>query len=167
MSHSDALAAYTDLQSRRREIYRRVAALSTDVRRHRPSPDRWSPAEVLEHLLRHDRWVAEPLAIRKGGPSRSPFLALARGLAHGSFLVPAPRFLLPKGGLVFGEIAAASDALHARLARAVAAAEPGETIASVFPFGAMSAEQLCGGMAVHYGYHLRRLGEDVPETLDI
>ena len=164
MPSTDALAAFSELERRRAEIFRRVAALSPDVRRHRPAPDRWSPMEVLEHLLLHDRWVAGRLSIRKGGPSRSPFLALAVFAAKRGAYMPTAPFLEPKGGLVYGEVAAGSDALHERLARAVAAAEPGETIATVFPFGSLTAEQLCRGLAAHYGYHLRRLAGDFPAT---
>lgn len=153
MEHS----AFESLQAKRREIYRRVAAMPFEQQVHRPRPDGWSPLEVLEHLNLHDRWFAGDPTIRKGGESRSPIIPLARWLVHSGISFPTAPFLEPRGGLTLPELAQVSDRQHTDLAALVANAHPNETVVQVFPFGSLTAEQLAGGLDTHYDYHLKRI----------
>ena len=148
---------FESLQSQRREIFAIVAEMPFEQQVHRPSADSWSPLEVLEHLNLHDGWVLANPTVRKGPPSGSPFLWLGKRLSLSGVRFPTAPFLEPKGGFTLPELAATSDANHQKLASLVTEAHPGETIVAVFPFGALTADQLSEGLDAHYAYHLRRI----------
>ena len=148
---------FENLQAKRREIYRRVAEMPFGRQVLRPRPDGWSPLEVLEHLNLHDQWIAGSPSIRKGVPSNSPFLWIGRRLVDSGVSFPTVSFLEPKGGLTLPQLAEVSDARHTGIATLVANAHPGETMVQGFPFGPLSADQLCTVLDAHYGYHLKRI----------
>lgn len=152
-----AAPSFELLQSKRRDVFRLVAAMPFERQVHRPDPNGWSPLEVVEHLNLHDAWVLANPTVRKGPGSASPFLQLGRWLPRSGISYPTASFLEPKGGQTLPELAATSDEMHTKLANLIANTSPGHTIIHLFPFGSLSPEQLCEVLDAHYLYHLKRL----------
>ncbi|RYG28891.1 hypothetical protein EON81_27720 [bacterium] len=149
--------AFESLQAKRREIYRRVAAMPFEQQVHRPLADAWSPLEVLEHLNLHDHWFAGDPTVRKGTGSRSPIIGLGHWAMQSGISIPTAPFLEPKGGFTLPQLAEISDRQHNELATLIANAHPNETVVQVFPFGSLTADQLADGLDSHYEYHLKRI----------
>jgi len=73
------------LADHRAELRRAVDAVPVERRELRPAPDRWSAAEVLEHLAIVERRVADGFASQVRAA-----LLNADGLARGTITAPHP-----------------------------------------------------------------------------
>jgi hypothetical protein len=88
MTFNSVAEIFDDIDSTRAELLRTVEGLSAEQRDFRPSPDRWSVAEIVEHLSLVERSVARLIgsllrkaeeSAREGGASSE---STHDGVAH-------------------------------------------------------------------------------------
>lgn len=101
------------LETERAGLLSRLERIPADAKNSRPSPDRWSIAEVLEHLVRLETGLTKLLTLRGQQPpppdtpapadSSRMSPALARLVRDRSKHIEAPDRVLPAGALTADE----------------------------------------------------------------
>ena len=140
MAGSDSTAPVLELlDAERAALLASVSRIPASLRARRPAPERWSVAEVLEHLARVERGVAKLLTLR--GQEETP-AAVALGeaqldatriarLRNRSERIEAPSRIQPEGAFGPAEalqaLADSRTALRAAIQAAHAAAFDGVT----------------------------------------
>lgn len=149
---------YAALQTRRREILARIAALTPEARASGDDKS-WSPLRLIEHLNTVDAITLGNAELKPGQGSRNLLMKfLVRQMRKGKPL-PAPRGLVPKGGRAYEELITESEANHSKLGDLVNRATDGDTITRHPFFGPLTATQACDLLDSHYEYHLSRFVE--------
>lgn len=149
------VAQYDAMQTKRREILARLAAMTPEDRG-RSEGTSWSPLQVLEHMNVVDEITLNETGVRPGRGTRHLFLPLLiRAMRKGRTL-PAPGMSQPKGQTGYEELVARSDANHRLLGELIVTATERDVISRHPLFGPLTAVQACDLLDSHYDYHLRR-----------
>jgi len=178
--HPHALDVFSRLDTARAALAAAVERVPTALREQRPGADRWSAAEVIEHISIVERIfggrVADAItAARSGGLAaeagdRAPLSdAIETRMADRVNKRTAVEAAQPTGRLDAAAAWAALEAGHARLRQTVAGAEGlalGQvTITHPF-FGEMSVYQFVELMAAHEMRHAEQITEIAHDVAD-
>jgi hypothetical protein len=171
--HAHLVEVLARLDRSRSQLGAAVETIAVPLRQQRPAPERWSVAEVLEHLSLVERLItgrmADAIAAARGqglpaeNAARVPLAdAIESRMANRTTRRDAPQATIPTGTI---DAAAAWQAIedgHRRL-RALAAAADGLALGEVIfehPFfGPMTAYQWVELMAAHEGRHTEQIKE--------
>lgn len=148
----------------------RLGRIPAALQSRRPAPDRWSIAEVLEHLARVEGGMAKLLTLRgheapsgdAPPPSAIGTPQLARLVRDRSRKIEAPERVRPAGALGAAEAWARYDAVRAQLLAAFAAADPVSLDGLTHPhpvFGALTLRTWVAFSADHEARHAAQIGE--------
>lgn len=146
---------YGSLQTKRREILARLAAMTPEVRAHATGSD-WSPVQILEHLNVVDGITLNETSVRPGRGSRHIFLPLLMRAMRKGRTLPAPGMSQPRGESSYDELVAQSEANHRLLGELVASATERDVVSRHPMLGPLTATQACDLLDSHYDYHLKR-----------
>lgn len=171
--HRHLLDVFSRLDGSRAALGAAVESIAPPLRQQRPGPDRWSAAEVLEHISIVEQIftgrVADAIdAARAAGLAgeageRLPLPdAIETRMANRANKRSSPEAALPTGTLDAATAWAAVESGHQRL-RAVVEAADGlalseVTLAHAF-FGTMTVYQFVELMAAHEGRHTEQIEE--------
>jgi hypothetical protein len=171
MTGSDSTAAVLELlDAERAALLAAVERIPASLRSRRPSPERWSVTEVVEHLARVERGVAKLLALRgqEGAPASVDLdeaqLDAARiaRLRSRSERIEAPSRIQPEGNLGPAEalqaLADSRSALRAALQAAHTAALDGVTHAHPI-LGVLTLRGWASFVAHHEARHAAQVKE--------
>lgn len=160
------------LETEREGLVSRLERIPADARNTRPSPERWSIAEVLEHLARLETGLTKLLTMRgqqppppdTPAPAESSMMspALARLVRDRSKHVEAPERVLPAG-----ELTADEALIHLQRARAgtlaafaTANADALDQLTHPHPFfGPLTLRSWVALAADHEGRHAEQISE--------
>jgi hypothetical protein len=121
----------TLLDSERAALLANVQRIAEQDRARRPAPDRWSAAEVLEHLAVVERGIAKLLTVR-GRETPTPDAVPAAGLSDDRIAalrgrdkrIEAPERVRPTGTVDFAGALHALEETRASLRKALVDADP-------------------------------------------
>jgi hypothetical protein len=171
--HSHVSAVFSRLDAARAALHAAVAAVPSDRRRQRPSPDRWSVNEVLEHLSLVEHLFARRLgdaiaAARTAGLAaesspRPPLSERIEGiLADRANARTAPPPAQPGGGLDDAAALAAIERSRAAIRATIASAD-GLALSTVTVdhpfFGTLSVYEWGELIAGHVARHTEQIEE--------
>jgi hypothetical protein len=171
--HAHLVDVFARLDRSRVELGTAVDSIAVPLRHQRPAPDRWSAAEVLEHLAIVERLItgrmAEAIAVaRQRGLSaetsvRAPLSdAIESRMANRTTRRDAPIASIPTGTVDAAASWQAIEEGHRRM-KAVAADADGLALGEVsfeHPFfGPMTVYQWIELMAAHEGRHTEQIKE--------
>ena len=179
---SDYLATTSILERLEREraaLVSRLAHIPTVIQAQRPSPGRWSIAEVLEHLVRIETGVTKLLAL-KGQAPPSPDAPAPPAEAHGTpdfgarvrnraERIEAPERVRPAGTQSAEEALAQLQLVRVGLLNAFATANPAalDTMTHAHPvFGPLTLRSWVSLPADHEARHAAQIGE-IAEQLGV
>ena len=171
--HTHLLEVFARLDAQRAALRAAVERVPAARRRERPGPDRWSAAEVLEHLslveARFTEWVAKAIAsARETGlgvehAERVPLPAQIEAVQSDRTrprVAPPP--LVPGGTLDDSAAWAAVESARERFRKTVTAADglalSGVTFAHP-AFGSMNVYQWVEFVALHEARHTAQINE--------
>jgi hypothetical protein len=166
------------IAARREEVLAAAALVPPELRQHRPEPDVWSVAEVLDHLARVERGVsklvtnlvAEGRARGLGAElSTGSVLRSLDGLALGdrSRFIAAPERVMPRGDATADDALAALAASRSVLLAALAEGDGlalGE-LTWAHPLGTLDLYQWVLFVGKHEARHaeqMREIGRRLP-----
>jgi hypothetical protein len=173
---TDVLAA---LDASRKALQQAMSAVPPSVRRQRPSPDRWSPVDIIEHLslveTRFSTIVGGKIAdaLRAGlGPESEPLTPLPEKvrtmLADRTGKRSAPEAALPSGAMDEGAAWAAADKARAGFRAAVLSAD-GRALSGVIHehpfFGPLNVYQWVELIAAHEMRHVAQVRETTAQLM--
>jgi hypothetical protein len=171
--HPELAAAFGRMDSVTRELRAAVESLPAALHGRKPSPERWSVNDVLEHVDLVERLFVTTLvakveaATTAGLPPEIDAPALLPGqlsavVEDRSSRRNAPESVLPTGRVEAGSSLAGIEASHARLRGAVAAAD-GLALSTVTHdhriFGTLNVYQWVDLIAGHERRHLAQIRE--------
>jgi hypothetical protein len=163
---------FSRLDRARGDLRAAVDAVPTSLRRTRPAPDRWSTAEVVEHLS-----MVEQLFTDRIANELEPRIAALQPETSGRTTLPeaiearmadrvnrreAPETARPTGACSCDEAWARLEQGHARLRTIVTAADGlalGQVALEHRFFGALTIYQWVELMAAHEGRHTEQIRE--------
>jgi uncharacterized damage-inducible protein DinB len=171
--HPHLADVFSRLDRSRGALAAAVESIAIPLRQQRPAPDRWSVAEVLEHLSLVERLIAgriaDAIAAARGqglAPERAPRAplpgAIESRMADRTNRRNAPEAAIPTGTV---DAAAAWQTIedgHRRLQALVADADGlalGEVISEHPVFGPMTVYQWVELIAAHEGRHTEQIAE--------
>lgn len=167
------------LQTERAALIARFESIPADFRNRRPSPGRWSVAEVLEHLTRLELGLTKLLTLRGQQPpppdspapdeSNKMTPALGRLVRDRSKHIEAPERVLPAGALTADE--AFPQLLHARseMLAAFDSANPEALDKLTHPhplFGPLTLRSWVALAADHEARHAEQMSEIADQLRD-
>jgi uncharacterized damage-inducible protein DinB len=132
-SPSDVSDEIQLLDAERARLLDLLAGIPADLRTRRPAADRWSIAEVVEHLARVDKGIARLFATRglEPTPEPEPDAATARLTPERIALlrdrtrrIEAPERIRPSGTISYEDALRLLEQARAALKEAYAAADP-------------------------------------------
>lgn len=163
---------YERLEAERAALISRVERVPVDLRDRRPEPNRWSIAEVLEHLTRMDTGVTKLLMTRGQSPPPAdtpppePSSVLGPELSatvrDRSKRVEAPERVQPSVGLSAQDALAHLSATRAGLLAAFESANPEalDQLTHVHPFfGPLTLRSWVALAADHEARHAQQITE--------
>jgi hypothetical protein len=168
-AHSETLAL---LDAERAALLAHVNRVDEQARSRRPAPDRWSVAEVLEHLATVERGIAKLITLRgreKPSPDASPAtsldesrIAILRGREK---RIEAPERVRPTGTVNAADALRALEEQRGKLRAAFLEADP------VSLDGCTHAHPVLGTLTlrdwIHFvAHHEARHAEQIAEIAD-
>lgn len=160
------------LAAERRLLHERIAAIPAELHGRRPSPDRWSIAEVVEHLARIEGGVTKMLAhfgaaapgadVPRPADSARATPELGRRVRHRGIRIEAPERVRPGGSLDIAAALAQLEAARAELLRAFAAANRESLDVFTYPhpvFGPLTLRSWVSVTADHEARHSAQVAE--------
>jgi uncharacterized damage-inducible protein DinB len=171
--HTHLTEVFARLDAQRAALRAAVERVPRDQRQERPAPDRWSVAEVLEHLglveARFTEWVEKAIATaREGGlgPERDARAALPSDLesmlSDRTRQRTAPPPVIPQGTMTEEAAWGALDRARATFRATVMSADglALNTVTVAHPaFGTLSVYQWVELIAVHEARHTAQIQE--------
>ena len=159
----------TLLDTERAALMANVSRVPEQDRDRRPSPDRWSVAEVLEHLAMVERGVAKLIA-RRGRQSPAPDQLPAQPLDEERVAklrdrerrLEVPDFVRPAGTLSYADAARALEETRAGLRQAVVDADPASLDGYTYPhpvLGPITLRDWVHFVAHHEARHAAQVAE--------
>jgi len=170
--HAHLEDVFTRLDRSRVALRAAIDAVPVSVRRNRPAPDRWSTAEVVEHLSMVERLFTDRIA--NALQPRIPDLdretadrvklpdALEARMADRVNRRQAPDTAQPTGEIACDEAWMRLEDGHARLRTIIGAADGlalGEVMLEHRFFGSLTIYQWVELMAAHEGRHTEQIQE--------
>lgn len=158
----DAEHCLKHLERSRREVFALLDGLSDEQLFTRPSPEVWSPAEVLEHISQVEESASKVIRrLRKvAREGAAPFPPSPKGQTREDGRPIAPPLMQPKGELERAQIIERLGAVRERVLAEVA--ESGEDLARPptygHPFfGELTALGWLQTLVYHERHHLRQI----------
>lgn len=149
-----------------------LARIPEDQRGRRPAPERWSAAEILEHLAHVESGMARLIELRGREPvppdaatppeAQRAIPALAATMRNRAVRVEAPERLRPAGTLTAAQALARLEEKRAKLLAALAAADPRslDYVVHEHPvLGLLTLRAFVAVVAFHEGRHTEQLRE--------
>ena len=160
------------LDTERRLLRERLGAIPGEMQVRRPSPDRWSIAEVVEHLARIESGVTKLLshfgaaspAADVPRPAVTAYATpeLGRRVRHRGTRIEAPERVRPGGGLDATVALAQLESARAALLAAFAAANRDAVDVHTYPhpvFGPLTLRSWVSVTADHEARHSAQIAE--------
>jgi uncharacterized damage-inducible protein DinB len=160
------------LEAERQRLRERLAAIPAELQGRRPSADRWSIAEVVEHLARIEGGVTKMLshfgAAAPAGDVAPPAMTahatpeLGRRVRHRGTRIEAPERVRPGGGLDGATALAQLESARQALLAAFAAANRDALDVHTWPhpvFGPLTLRSWVSFTADHEARHSAQIAE--------
>lgn len=159
------------LDRERADFLAQVALVPVERRSQRPAPERWSVAEIVEHVARIDTGVAKLLALKSGEPPTATPEQLAEGcltperaarVRSRDERITAPERVRPTGTLSSEEALAQLAQARAALRAAFLAADPAVLDGAVYPhpiIGLLTLRAWVELLAHHDARHAQQVAE--------
>ena len=168
LSASESAELVGLLEDTRGKILSRVAGLSDEQWRFRTDPDRWSAAEIVEHLYLTEGAFSKTVADLLAGKPNPEWAKLTAGadekvtkmVPDRSNPVKAPPFAVPQGKMSRGEVVGKYLEMRAKMIGfAKDRSKPLKSYVQESPLGPLHAAQWIRFTAMHNGRHLKQLEE--------
>lgn len=156
------------LEASRDALLGHMAALTDEQWSFKPAPDRWSPAEIVEHLYRSegfahqvvDGLMAEPANPKWRELTVEKTAMIRNVIPDRSQKAQAPDFLQPSGEMSRAELVSGFIKARAQTIKKVRAEAPyQEHVGLDSPLGPMNAAQWLEFPALHTERHTKQLAE--------
>jgi hypothetical protein len=176
MVYHSVAEIFTEINGVRSRLYEGVKGLSSQQTTFKPSADRWSVAEILEHLAKVDRVLVsrigkmlteleetQPEEAESGGEGRARFVpfsldSLIERARAGKFKSPEP--VLPDSGLPIHESLVKLKSSRADLLSMQSRIEARDLSQATFPhfvFGQLNIYQWLAFIGLHENRHLKQI----------